>query len=29
MELYEQTASKPVAVDLAHLWAQLGVGPNG
>ena len=28
MELYEQMASKPVAVDLAHLWAQLGVRPN-
>jgi hypothetical protein len=29
MELYEQMASKPVAVDLAHLWSQLGVRPNG
>jgi hypothetical protein len=29
MELYEQMASKPVAVDLAHLWAKLGVSPNG
>jgi hypothetical protein len=25
MELYDQMASKPVAVDLPHLWAQLGV----
>ena len=29
MELYGQMASKPVAVDLAHLWAQLGVHSNG
>jgi hypothetical protein len=29
MELYEQMASKPVAVDLPHLWAQLGVRTNG
>jgi hypothetical protein len=29
MELYGQMASKPVAVDLPNLWAQLGVRPNG
>jgi hypothetical protein len=29
MELYDQMASKPVAVDLPHLWAQLGVRANG
>jgi len=29
MELYGQMASKPVAVDLPKLWAQVGVRPNG
>ncbi len=29
IELYGQMASKPVAVDLPHLWEQLGVHPNG
>ena len=29
MELYGQMASKPVSADLPHLWAQLGVRPNG
>jgi hypothetical protein len=29
MELYGQMSSKPVAVDLAQLWAQLGVRSNG
>ena len=29
VELYSQMASKPVSVDLPHLWAQLGVRPNG
>jgi hypothetical protein len=29
MELYGQMSSKPVTVNLAHLWAQLGVRPNG
>jgi hypothetical protein len=29
MELYDQMASKPVTVDLPHLWAQLGVRVNG
>ena len=29
MELYGQMASKPVAVDLPNLWAQLGARPNG
>jgi hypothetical protein len=29
MELYGQMSSKPVTVDLAQLWAQLGVRSNG
>jgi hypothetical protein len=29
MELYAHMASKPVEVDLPHLWAQLGVRANG
>jgi hypothetical protein len=29
MELYGQMASKPVAVDLPNLWAQLGVRLSG
>jgi len=29
MELYDQMALKPEAVDLPHLWAQLGVRANG
>jgi len=29
IELYGQMASKPAAVDLPHLWEQLGVRPNG
>jgi hypothetical protein len=29
MELYGQMSSKPVVVDLAHLWAQLGVHSKG
>ena len=29
MELYGQMSSKPVVMDLASLWAQLGVRPNG
>ena len=29
MELYGQMSSKPIAVDLGHLWSQLGVRPNG
>jgi hypothetical protein len=29
MELYDQMASKPVTVDLPHLWVQLGVRANG
>ena len=29
MELYDQMASKPVNVDLPHLWSQLGVRVNG
>jgi hypothetical protein len=29
MELYSQMASKPVSVDLPHLWEQLGVRSQG
>src|SRR5579863_8024587 len=28
-DLYGQMASRPRSVDLPHLWAQLGVRPNG